>query len=130
MMRYLEDYDHENTVDEKKRLLLKFAFTKRTIVLSQTFIKFAIAWGWRDFINALIEAVYGVDSADEAVSAYWGFYFVIALFVAISFAFSDSFHILYPKQRMTSGQAVDEWLESVSRKQVNAVIYDNLRFVV
>merc|ERR1719419_100646 len=31
---------------------------------------------------------------------------------------------------MTSGQAVDEWLESVSRKQVNAVIYDNLRFMV
>ncbi len=69
-------------------------FTKRSINLSSTFIKFAIAWGWRDFIVALIEAVYGVDGTEEAVSAYWGFYVVIAIFVAIAFSFSDSFHIL------------------------------------
>ena len=66
-------------------------FTKRTILLSSTFIKFAIAWGWRDFIVALITAVYGEH---DEVSAYWGFFGVIAVAVAVSFSFSDSFHIL------------------------------------
>lgn len=35
-----------------------------------------------------------------------------------------------PKQRMTASESVDEWLQSVTRKQVNSVIYDNFRFVV
>jgi len=45
-------------------------------------------------------------------------------------AFSDSFHILYPKVRMSESEAPEEWMQSVTRKEVNSVIYENLRFVV
>jgi len=65
IIHYLETFDPRfNTAGEEKKQLLKFAFVKRSIKLTQTVIKFAIAWSWRDSINAFIHAIYGDDGGD------------------------------------------------------------------
>ena len=126
IIRYLDDFDDRfNTPSEEKKQLLKFAFVKRSIHLTQNVVKFAIAWSWRDSINAFIAAIYGSDATD-VVAQQWGYFFTIALFVSVAFAFSDQFYILYPR----SVEQQQAFLVDESRKQVNSVLYDNLKFVV
>eukprot|EP01084_Bolivina_argentea_P113988 203048_1 len=131
MQKYLQEYDERfNTHTEEKRLLLKFAFVKRSIKLTQTVIKFAIAWSWRDCINSFIHAIYGGNSNDgtDLVGEKWGYFITIAIFVSIAFSFSEQFHILYPKN--TTKEEEQIFLKDKSRITVNNVLYDNLRFVV
>merc|ERR1712232_1104373 len=118
--------DRFNTAGEEKKQLLKFAFVKRSIKLTQTVIKFAIAWSWRDGINAFIHAIYG--TSDDVVAQQWGYFFTIALFVSVAFSFSEQFYILYPKNASPEEQAL--FLADKSRLIVNDVLYDNFRFVV
>jgi len=98
VIKYLDEFDDRfNTLDEEKRVLLKFAFTKRSIKLTETVVKFAIAWSWRDCINQFIYAIYDDDGNGDVVGQQWGYFITIALFPSVAFAFSEQFHILYPK---------------------------------
>lgn len=129
IIKYLEEFDDRfNTPNEEKKQLLKFAFQKRSIKLTQTVIKFAIAWSWRDSINAFIHAIYGSDATDP-IAQQWGYFFTIALFVSVAFSFSESFYILYPKNAKTPEEQ-QAFLKDKSRLQVNDVLYDNFKFVV
>ena len=113
------------------------------MLLTQTVVKFAIAWSWRDSINAFIAAIYGNEDNGNPIGQQWGYFITIALFVSVAFSFSEQFYILYPKS-LTSGKLDindpnkvqefinnrDQFLKDKARIQVNDVIYDNFRFVV
>eukprot|EP01084_Bolivina_argentea_P113989 203052_1 len=128
IQEYLETFDDrfDTTSDEKKKLL-GFAFIKRSIKLSTTVIKFAIAWSWRDCINAFMRAIYG-DSGGDLVAQKWGYFLTIACFVSVAYSFSDQFYILYPKN--VSKEEQEAFLKDKSRISVNNLLYDNFKFVV
>eukprot|EP01084_Bolivina_argentea_P154884 269973_1 len=89
MQKYLQEYDERfNTNTEEKRLLLKFAFFKRSIKLTPTVIKFAIAWSWRDCINSFINAIYCGNSnyGTHIVGEKWVYFITISIFVSIEFS--------------------------------------------
>eukprot|EP01083_Nonionella_stella_P064245 167281_1 len=128
MVEYLHSFDERfQSQNEQKKELLKFAFRRRSIKLTQSVVKFAIAWSWRDCINTFIHAIYG-STDGNLVMQQWGYFITIALFVSVAFSFSDQFHILVPKNASPEEQQL--WLTDKSRLIVNDVLYDNLRFVV
>ena len=129
IIKYLDNINDTNTFESERKKLLKFAFTKRCINLIDSAIKFSIAWSWRMSINAFILAVYDDPNATETpdpVINQWGYTILITLFVAVLYAISDDYYIIYP--RNTDSQK--RYNTNTSRIVTNNILYDNLRFVV
>jgi len=121
-------YLHENnTFESERKELLKFAFIKRFIHLIDSSIKFAIAWAWRDSINAFILAVYeDEESEEDDDGGVWSYTIILTLFVTACYAVSDDYYIIYPKNK----DEQNKFPKNKSRNIANKMIYDNLRFVV
>ena len=99
---YLDNINNTNTFESERKRLLKFAFKKRCIALVDSSIKFAIAWSWRMSINAFILAVYADPDSTETpdpIVNQWGYTILITLFVAVLYAISDDYYIVYPRNR-------------------------------
>ena len=88
---YLDNKHHSNTFEGERRRLLKFSFVKRLVNLTDSSIKFAIAWSWRDSINAFILAVYGEPDADNDFGI-WSYTIMITLFVSLCYSMN---HFLF-----------------------------------
>merc|ERR1712228_521353 len=111
--------NEESTEESVRKQLLAHEFRKRMIKLSDSSIKFAIAWAWRDSINAFLRAVYGEDGV-------WSYTIILTLFVSACYAVAADYYIIYPKNKKEQ----QTFFKSKSRNIGNKMIYDNLRFVV
>eukprot|EP00484_Ammonia_sp_Unknown_P027536 CAMPEP_0197033802 /NCGR_PEP_ID=MMETSP1384-20130603/12108_1 /TAXON_ID=29189 /ORGANISM="Ammonia sp." /LENGTH=676 /DNA_ID=CAMNT_0042463659 /DNA_START=45 /DNA_END=2075 /DNA_ORIENTATION=+ len=127
ILKYLQNSENTNTYESERKLLLKYAFDRRTIAFADSAIKFAIAWSWRSCTNAFIRQIYGdAEDAANPVLNHWGYTVILSLFVSVLYAVNDDYYIIYPRNKDSQAK----YDTNTSRTLTNTIIYENLRFVV
>ena len=108
----------------QKAELIRFALLQSLYKLIQSFFRFAVAWSWRDCLNALVTAIVG--STEEYTQ--WTYFFVVLAFVSLASACSKRFRCI--PTHLKTQQQHEAYLKGATRKEVGLLIDANLKVLL